>query len=149
MKRKSTRQRKLSLLENLEPRQMMTVVPMLLADIREGQTGSGLFRDFTEFNGELFFSADNGTSGRELWKTDGTTDGTTRVRDINAGLGSSSPGAFTPYNGELYFSAADSSTGAELWKTDGSSGGTERVADIFGGTNGSFPTDLTLSLIHI
>ncbi|HOT83613.1 MAG TPA: hypothetical protein PLQ12_09975, partial [Candidatus Defluviicoccus seviourii] len=30
-----------------------------------------------------FFSADDGTTGQELWVTDGTTAGTTLTRDIN------------------------------------------------------------------
>ena len=36
-----------------------------------------------ELNGELVFSADNGISGTELWKTDGTEIGTLLISDIN------------------------------------------------------------------
>ena len=34
------------------------------------------------FDGSLYFSADDGTRGRALWRSDGTAAGTTRVRDI-------------------------------------------------------------------
>jgi len=36
-----------------------------------------------EVNGTLFFAADDGMTGRELWKTDGTPEGTVLVKDIN------------------------------------------------------------------
>src|SRR5258706_11284023 len=36
---------------------------------------------FTVFNNALYFSADDGVNGRELWKTDGTD--TMQVKDIN------------------------------------------------------------------
>jgi ELWxxDGT repeat protein len=39
------------------------------------------------FNGALYFQAGDGTHGRELWRTDGTTAGTALVKDINPGAG--------------------------------------------------------------
>lgn len=74
-----------------------------------------------------YFSADNGATGAELWKSDGTTAGTVLVKDIYPGTISSSPGAFFIFNGMTYFAAND---GIErgLWKTDGTAAGTVPVA---------------------
>jgi len=99
---------------------------------------------FTNVNGTLYFSAIDGFGpgdhGEELWKSDGTTDGTTLVADINP-TGSSSPQSLTNVNGTLYFTAADGSSGFEPWRSNGGAlgpGGTERVADI-NPTGSSFP----------
>ena len=39
----------------------------------------------TGVGGTLFFTADDGTHGRELWKSDGTEAGTVLVKDIDPG----------------------------------------------------------------
>lgn len=88
--------------------------------------------NFTSFNNQLYFTASNGTTanGSELWKTDGTTVGTSMVKDINAGTANSNPQLFTVINPTtMLFSATDGVGGVELWKTDGTESGTANVID--------------------
>ena len=66
-------------------------------------------------NGTLFFSANDGVNGQELWKSDGTAAGTVRVKDIRAGSAGSIPSGLTNINGTLFFSANDGVNGQELW----------------------------------
>lgn len=87
----------------------------------------------------LYFQADNGANGTELWMSDGTTAGTQMIRDINSGALGSSPKGFSKYNGKVYFSANDGINGNELWVTDGTSSGTKLVADINTGGASSNP----------
>jgi ELWxxDGT repeat protein len=87
-------------------------------------------------NGTLFFAANDGTTGYELWKSDGTTAGTVLVKDIKA-TGSSLPKWLTNVNGTLFFAANDGTSGAELWKSDGTTAGTVLVKDIRPGSGSS------------
>ncbi|CAM3903754.1 MULTISPECIES: ELWxxDGT repeat protein [Flavobacterium] len=77
------------------------------------------------FNGLLYFSGNDGTSGRELWVTDGTTNGTNLVKDINSN-GDSDPQHFFELNGNLYFFARNPQNflRRNLWITDGTTTGT-------------------------
>ena len=71
-----------------------------------------------------FFSADDGATGRELWRTDGFEAGTQRVKDINPGAGSSNPESLTTLGQRLIFAATDGAGDRELWISDGTSAGT-------------------------
>src|SRR5262249_47723603 len=61
----------------------------------------------TSVNGTLFFVANDGTHGRELWRSDGTEGGTTLVKDISAGSSIGNLESLTDVNGTLFFSAND------------------------------------------
>ena len=83
-------------------------------------------QDLTASSGNVFFSADDGSSGRELWISDGTPAHTLRVKDIVAGAGSSAPTEFTTINtsaGARLFFVAD----GKLWITDGTESGTSSL----------------------
>ena len=101
--------------------------PVLLGDLRPGPLGSSPLA-LTDVNGTLYFSADDGVNGRELWKSDGTPAGTSLVVDLAFGTASGVPGVtagFGSLGGELYFPAL----GNQLWKTDGTAAGTVPVKD--------------------
>lgn len=94
--------------------------------------------DLIVYNGHLYFSGSHDLYGRELWKSDGTLQGTYVLKDINttANYANSHPEHFYIYNGQLYFTAEDGSNGRELWVTDGTSAGTVKVEpDVSTGSN--------------
>jgi ELWxxDGT repeat protein len=107
-------------------------------DIRPG-LGNSNPSNLTNVNGTLFFVANDGSGGYELWKSNGTSTGTVLVRDIRPGLGNSNPSNLTNVNGTLFFTANDGTNGYELWKSDGTSTGTVLVRDIRSGTASSLP----------
>ena len=86
--------------------------------------------NLSDVNGTLFFAANNGVNGTELWKSDGTAAGTVMVKDIWAGSSSSSPANLINVNGIAFFTAENGTNGVELWKSDGTMAGTQMVKDI-------------------
>lgn len=101
-----------------------------------GTPNSSSPANLTNVNGILFFSAKNivdllnNHQGIELWCSDGTSEGTTMVKDIYPSGGSSSPARLTPIGNTVYFTATDGVNGTELWRSDGSSAGTVMVKDL-------------------
>src|SRR5262249_44617037 len=95
----------------------------------------GVLTNLTNVNGTLFFVPPSPDFGNELWKSDGTAEGTVLVKDINPGRRSSDPSDLTNVNGTLYFSADDGVHGRQLWKSDGTENGTVLVLVINPGGN--------------
>ncbi|HEV7609200.1 MAG TPA: ELWxxDGT repeat protein [Steroidobacteraceae bacterium] len=99
----------------------------LLADIGPGKQGFGSAPVFpgVVLNGILYFEADDGVSGSELWRTDGTREGTFLAADIVPGYAGSGPADLTVAGNRLYFRESDG-----LWVSDGTGAGTQKIADV-------------------
>jgi len=121
----------------------------LLADLNptgDSNVVDGTYQ-FTESRGLVFFTADDGMSGREPWVTDGSATGTRLLRDIRS-TGASDPYGLFSFRGELWFSADDGSTGVELWKSDGTRANTVLARDFNPGGDGiPFPIGVTASWV--
>jgi ELWxxDGT repeat protein len=112
-------------------------------------------RRYLILNQVLFFGADDGLFGGELWNTNGTTAGTTLVKDINPGAPSSLVNnqligvvfRHRIHEDRIYFAANDGDTihGNELWRTDGTNPGTLLDADINVGPDPSDPASFEIA----
>ena len=114
-----------------------------------GSTGPQDHTELTRFgvgtNERLYFAGSTTSRGKELWKTDGTDEGTELVKDINPSISNSSPNSLTVVDKVMYFVANDGTLGAELWRTNGTEAGTVIVRDIVVGADSSSPQNLTKS----
>lgn len=112
------------------------------------QTKSGL-GEFLTIGSTTYFTANNGTSGSELWKTDGTDAGTVIVKDIEPGAGHSEPTKFVQFGANKFlFYAKTAASGYELWISDGTDGGTTMVKEIrAAAANGVDPDESPLPVV--
>ena len=131
--------RRLLCLEALEDRIVPSLAPQMVLDINTTPLSSNP-SGMVAIGSTTYFSADDGTHGRELYKSDGTAAGTVLVKDINPGSADSDPGNLTNVNGTLFFTADDGTHGTELWKSDGTTAGTVLVKDIYPGSSWHFFT---------
>ncbi len=90
----------------------------------------------------VFFTARDGTTGLELWRSRGREGDTALVKDIFPGARDSDPRSLTTIGNTLFFIADDGAHGRELWKTDGTAEGTLLVRDIRPGLEGSAASSL-------
>ncbi len=108
-------------------------------------TFTGTPSGMAAFKDRLFLGATTDGMGMdfELWRSDGTTSGTMRVRDIYPGPVPSQPEKLTVVKNRLFFVADDGVHGRELWSTDGTTQGTQLHADILPGAMSSSPSEMT------
>jgi ELWxxDGT repeat protein len=115
------------------------VKDLILGDV------DGWAEEITDMGSYVLFSGD-----KELFRSDGTMQGTTLVKDINQGAPSTaSPGQSYPRNfarigDKMVFSGENGVNGRELWISDGTPAGTVMLADINPGAPSSSPQDFTV-----
>src|SRR5215208_3127821 len=109
--------------ESLEGRALPSSTALLVKDLNLAPLGS-FPEQPVNVNGTLFFTADDGVHGRELWASDGTEAGTRLVKDLVPGSSGSFPEEMVAVGGTLFFSVFTPETGTELWKSDGTAAGT-------------------------
>jgi len=78
----------------------------------------------------LVFVVDDGVHGPEPWGSDGTSEGTRVLQDIEPGSEGSYPAGLRVVGDRVLFTAADSFAGAGIWRTDGTPEGTRRITTI-------------------
>ena len=79
------------------------------------------------FGDRLVFSADDGTTGRDPWESDGTDGGTRQLLDLGWGSDWSNPEGFVESGGRLFFRARDSGSSSGIYRSDGTAAGTESL----------------------
>jgi fibronectin-binding autotransporter adhesin len=135
IKQLSGRRRRRLFFEPLEERRVLAIDAALIQDIQVG--GDSAPSGFVQYGGYTYFNADDGTTGVELWRTDGVT--ASLFADLHPTLGSG-PKLLTVANGKLFFAANTPTAGTEVWVTDGVSA--PQVFDVRGGNGSSQPASL-------
>ena len=73
---------------------------------------------FVAVDDVLYFGADDGVHGQELWRSDGTEEGTYMIADINPGKGWGVGDTKARQGNLLFFRGSNTETGSELWALD-------------------------------
>ena len=81
-------------------------------DLNVGVGGSNPFNAIS-YGDYVYFSADDGIAGRELFRSDGTVSGTVRVADSNFGPADFNPSNMAVIGDSLYFRGVTVATGNE------------------------------------
>lgn len=93
----------------------------------------GVNPGFMVAGSNLFFFANDGINGREVWKTDGSTAGTALVKNLNNAAASSyfeASATFAVGNKIAFMSASAPGEAYEMWLSDGTSLGTVLVKNV-------------------
>lgn len=106
--------------------------PVLVRSFSGGGVGQA------NLDGRAVFIGNDGTSGDQLWISDGSAGGTQPLTALD-GIAAQT---FRAAGGRLFFDGISAGAGVELWGTNGTPAGTALVADIHP-TGDSWPQQLT------
>ncbi len=98
--------------------------------------------------GNLYFTADNGASGLELYRYDGTNN-PSLVWDIMTGGADASPDNYVEHLGTIYFRARTDANGYELWEYNTTTQQTKRLTDIQAGADSSLTGEIVYFNNHL
>lgn len=126
----------------------------LLKDINPNGQSFPIFPSNNTVLGDsiLLFSAGDGTHGAELWKTNGTPEGTVMVKDIrpfDPAQADYHISEMKEIAGIAYFRANNNLAGSEPWRSDGTAEGTYMLRDIASGSLSSSPSGFIAFQEHI
>jgi trimeric autotransporter adhesin len=110
-----------------------TTVVSVGAAATEGSDGE----DFIRVGSLLYFTANDGAHGHELWRSNGTTAGTRRLADVNPGSGDSNWCCMEVMGSTVLFQAFDG-TDWGIWRTNGTMATTSKIVE----TGESPPNDI-------
>lgn len=107
----------------------------LFKEIVPGPSGGFLwvYPRFTIFDGYLYFVANDTIHGAEIWRSDGTPEGTEIFEDYYPGEDWSSPARFVICNDKLFFFASTPEHGYELRVIENSNSSIQLVKDVVPG----------------
>ncbi len=94
----------------------------------------------TQVGDRIFFEADDGVAGSELWVYDAATGNHEMITDLNPSGGISTGGNIIAFGNGVLFRGTDGVSGEELFFSDGTPAGTQLVKDIRP-SGSSFPED--------
>ncbi|AGC43437.1 putative lipoprotein [Myxococcus stipitatus DSM 14675] len=99
----------------------------------------------TDVGGALFFTVNFRDGRGELWRSDGSEEGTQVVRAFPVSAPLWGPGLteLVAVGNRVFFQAAPTETGNELWVSDGTGAGTRMVKDLMPGPGNSRLSHLT------
>jgi ELWxxDGT repeat protein len=86
--------------------------------IKSFSQGEESIGEFANVDGTLYFSASDGKSGVEVWRSDGTPEGTTVLPELSPGSGSATPTNLFGIGKTLYFTSTYGTGFPALWKYD-------------------------------
>lgn len=113
-----------------------------IANLEPGTYGSNI-TEMVSCGDLIFFAAYEKEFGRELWKSNGTPEGTQRITDLCDKGCSPRIQNLTAVGNKLFFTASYAAFGIELWVSDGTPEGTKMLKDINKGGSNVAPENLT------